>query len=72
MNRLIRMSADGSKNKEKYFKVIIIGAGVSGLSAAQHLTSNGIKDLYVFSLLLFTLKIKSLLINLFKMTYKYF
>lgn len=37
----------GSKNKENYYKVIIIGAGIAGLSAANHLISNGIKDVRI-------------------------
>lgn len=36
-----------NKNKEHYYKVIIIGAGVAGLSAANHLISNGITDIKI-------------------------
>lgn len=43
------MSAkDGSSTtnttKKNHYKVIIVGAGVAGLTAANHLISNGISD----------------------------
>lgn len=29
------------------YKVVIVGAGIAGLSAAQHLIHNGIKDIII-------------------------
>ncbi|XP_063699003.1 spermine oxidase [Culicoides brevitarsis] len=40
------MSKDETKEKKKY-KIIIIGAGISGLSCAAHLVQNGISDLLI-------------------------
>lgn len=40
------MSKDEAKEKKKY-KIIIIGAGISGLSCAAHLVQNGISDLVI-------------------------
>ncbi|XP_045465343.1 spermine oxidase [Harmonia axyridis] len=37
-------SEETSKEKVNKYKVIIIGAGIAGLSAAYHLTKNGISD----------------------------
>lgn len=35
---------EDSKVKKKKYKIIIIGAGMAGLSAAYHLTKNDCKD----------------------------
>ena len=35
------------KSQENYYKVIIIGGGVSGLSAAKYLIENNISDVLV-------------------------
>jgi spermine oxidase len=37
-------ASTASTNKQSHFKVIIVGAGVAGLTAANHLCSNGITD----------------------------
>jgi cation diffusion facilitator CzcD-associated flavoprotein CzcO len=36
-----------NENEKKKYKVIIIGAGISGISAANHLIKNGIFDLKI-------------------------
>lgn len=38
------MDKNGDNNSNKYTKVLIIGAGMAGLSAANHLIKNGFKD----------------------------
>lgn len=35
-----------SRNKNRY-RVIIVGAGMAGISAAQHLVKNGITDIAI-------------------------
>lgn len=40
------MSKDEAKEKKKH-KIIIIGAGIGGLSCAAHLVQNGISDFVI-------------------------
>lgn len=40
------MSEDEAK-KKKHHKVIIVGAGMAGLSAGIHLFQNGVKDILI-------------------------
>ena len=41
--------SDGEDNDDAFNKFIVIGAGLSGLSAASHLAKNGFKDFKVYS-----------------------
>lgn len=40
----LAMSENVSATEQKYFKVVIIGGGMAGLSAANHLISNGMTN----------------------------
>lgn len=41
------MSEDAAPSTKREYKVVIIGAGMAGLSAANHLIKNGLTDFHI-------------------------
>lgn len=41
------MSENAAPSTKRKFKVVIIGAGMAGLSAANHLIKNGLTDFHI-------------------------